>query len=110
MDREIKFKKGEHKGTELVEVIGWFGGQANKRKYHSLVDPMLEEGIDKLLIDLTNTEYIDSSGANALVVTYKRMGEKGLSLICKEGFVKDILQTTGLADYLKIYDSIDDID
>ena len=58
----------------------------------------------RLLINLDDLEYIDSSGLSALVLISERARKKGvpMSIACDNARVYRVLEITGLRDFFKV--------
>jgi anti-sigma B factor antagonist len=64
----------------------------------------IAEGHERVLVDLSATTFIDSSGLQSLIVARKRLDERGGSLLlsgCSEQILR-VLDVTGLRGYFKI--------
>jgi anti-sigma B factor antagonist len=72
------------------------------------VNGMIEEGQDRIVLDLTNVGFMDSSGLGVLVTGLKRVRERdgALSLVCPEGSVHKVLAITGLDKVFPIHQSV----
>jgi anti-sigma B factor antagonist len=68
------------------------------------IDEALSTGCLELWIDLTETEFMDSSGLHALVDTHARVRdlERRLTVICPPGPVRRVIDVSGLADQLPL--------
>lgn len=66
----------------------------------------VEAGSRDLYVDLTDCEFIDSSGWSALVVGLKRMRslDGDLGLICPHGNVRRLLEVVALDQLFTLYD------
>ena len=62
------------------------------------------EGIEELIIDMTDTEYISSAGLRVLLAKHKIMSAQGSSMILRgvNDEIKEILDETGLIDVLNL--------
>ena len=62
-----------------------------------------------IVVDLTNLEFLDSTGLGALIGAHKRAGERGgiVRLVTHEGQILRLLRITGLLDVLHVYASVD---
>jgi anti-sigma B factor antagonist len=71
----------------------------------------LDNGTKKLMIDLEQVEFMDSSGIGVLIGTLRRVNERdgSLALVCSKGPVLRVLEVTGLNKVFDIFDSADDI-
>jgi anti-sigma B factor antagonist len=69
-----------------------------------------EKGRRHIVVDLTQLEFLDSTGLGALIGAHRRATEHGGSfrLIVSEGPIARLLNITGLIRVLAVYHSIDD--
>ncbi len=72
------------------------------------VTEMIEQGQSKLVIDLTDVGFMDSSGLGVLVTALKRARERDgqLALVAPEGSVHKVLTITGLDRVFPIHQSV----
>jgi anti-sigma B factor antagonist len=72
------------------------------------VTELIEQGQSRLVIDLTDVGFMDSSGLGVLVTALKRARERdgALALVCPEGSVHKVLTITGLDRVFPIYGSV----
>ncbi len=71
---------------------------------------LVDEGHFNIVIDLSKTEYMDSSGLGAIVsrISVTRSNGGDIRLASPMEFVKSLLDVTNLIQILKIYDSVDE--
>jgi anti-sigma B factor antagonist len=69
-----------------------------------------EKGKRDLIVDLTQLEFLDSTGLGALIGAHRRASEHGgtLRLIVAEGPIARLLNITGLIRVFAVYHSIED--
>ena len=69
---------------------------------------LLENGPDRIVIDMSGVEFCDSTGMNVLLSALKRMRERGGSmfLCAPRPAVRKILQVTGLDSVFVVYDAV----
>ncbi len=69
-----------------------------------------EKGKRDLIVDLTQLEFLDSTGLGALIGAHRRATERGGSvrLIVNEGPIARLLNITGLMRIFAVYHSIED--
>ena len=67
---------------------------------------LLAGGVKRLVVELSNLEYIDSSGLGMLIGLRKREKESGgtLAIAGAQGRVTRVLEITGLDQILDLYD------
>ena len=72
------------------------------------VNELIEDGQTRLVINLTDVGFMDSSGLGVLVTALKRAKEHegSLALVCPEGSVHKVLTITGLDRVFPIYGSV----
>jgi anti-sigma B factor antagonist len=72
------------------------------------VTEMIEQGQGRIIIDLTDVGFMDSSGLGVLVTALKRVRERdgSLALVCPEGSVHKVLTITGLDRVFPISGSV----
>jgi anti-sigma B factor antagonist len=63
----------------------------------------------EIVVDLTQLEFLDSTGLGALIGAHKRAAEHGGSvrLVAHEGQILRLLRITGLLDVFSVYPSVD---
>ncbi len=81
----------------------------NRQEFKQLVLDEVEEGARRVLIDFSNTGYIDSSGLGALVSLGKRIRERGgeLRLAGLNEDLRTLFELTRLDTLFKLYDARD---
>ncbi len=62
-----------------------------------------------LVVDLSNLEFLDSTGLGALIGAHKRAGERHgtLRIVVGEGQILRLLRITGLLDVFHVYPNLD---
>ncbi|MBR4332486.1 MAG: STAS domain-containing protein [Clostridia bacterium] len=61
------------------------------------------EGVDSLILDLTELAYISSAGLRVLLSAHKAMsGKGGMKVVHANEIVREVLEVTGFADILNI--------
>jgi len=68
------------------------------------------DGKQNVVVDLTQLEFLDSTGLGALIGAHRRATENGgsLRLVVREGPILRLLNITGLIRVLAVYHSLDD--
>jgi anti-sigma B factor antagonist len=71
------------------------------------LDEGLEPGVQRLIVDLTEVPFIDSSAINVLVTTFRRLQElgAGLDVVGSRPSVLRVFKVTGLLDTFGFYAS-----
>ena len=71
-------------------------------------------GTRDLVLDISKVDSFTSAGIRALLVIYKMMaGDEGrlskhVKLVSPTRYVRDVLEVSGVADSIEIYDSLDE--
>jgi len=104
---ELKIRKNED--IYIVDVIGEMD-LYNSYKLKELIMKMIEKKIEKLIINLEQVEYIDSSGIGALIYitsTIKKMNLR-LAMTNVYGSVKKVIELTKLTHFFPISVNIEE--
>jgi anti-sigma B factor antagonist len=98
-------------GDAIVLAVGdrltFEGGSA--RDFMSLVDQELREGHKKIVVDLSNCAWVDSSGIAALTGSYIKSSNLGGKVVLAgpRQNLRDLLHVTKLETILATYDSVE---
>lgn len=73
------------------------------------VETAINEGFNRLVIDLTALSFMDSTGMRALLVTSQRLAEENgtLGVVLTGGPVARALAVTGVDRLLKLFDTVE---
>ncbi len=71
---------------------------------------LLDEHAATLVIDLSDTAYVDTYALSVLVdVAIRcRLEDRGLAIVCSEGRMRRALAATGLDQFVATYDTVDE--
>jgi anti-sigma B factor antagonist len=71
---------------------------------------LLEQGARRIIVDLTNVEYLDSTALGVLIGGLKRLREAdgNLVLICPSARIKRVFEITGLDKIFEMYNCEDE--
>lgn len=83
----------------ILKLNGWLDTQSSEQ-FHEAIDSLDEDG-KKLVLELSELEYISSAGIRLLVYAHKKTGGN-LSLKNVQSSVMDVLSATGITKKLKI--------
>lgn len=74
------------------------------------VSELVDGGQTRIVLNLLEVSFMDSSGLGTLVGGLKRVKERdgALSLVCATGPVLRVLSITGLHKVLPVYDTVDE--
>ncbi|MBK8482661.1 MAG: STAS domain-containing protein [Proteobacteria bacterium] len=80
----------------------------NLTGFRDALDPFLAGGITKVAIELSQVEFIDSSGLGALIALFKRLPEQGTLAICNaQDRVLKLLKLTRLNKVFTLCDTLE---
>jgi anti-sigma B factor antagonist len=103
MDLEIL--KGDIVRVIMPEEVDLTNSQDIKRKVY---ESAIEKGYKKLLLDFSNTTYIDSTGLGIIVAIHKQalMNAGTTALINLDPNIENLLRMTALDRVLNIFDDL----
>lgn len=107
---EIRLKTSSQGSWTVVDVggeIDLFSAPQLKERIAQLVD----EGNERLVINLEKVDFMDSTGLGVLLGALKRVRERegSLAIVCPPGPVHRVLTLTGLHKVFSIYESLADV-
>jgi anti-sigma B factor antagonist len=104
--RQEEFSVSQHRLGDIRVVVP-------KREIDFLTAPLLVaeldrailEGESKVVVDLCDVTFMDSSGAHALLEASKRLRAmgRGFSVICVRGSISRLLEILGLGDRFAVH-------
>ncbi|MDQ7821978.1 MAG: STAS domain-containing protein [Candidatus Eremiobacteraeota bacterium] len=101
----MEIQKREVLGIAILDLKGEVDIYSSEELKHLLEE--LSESRESLLLNVSNTDYIDSFGLSLLISFRKKMGKQGkrFGLCCPQSYVRRILNLTKLYDFLSVYES-----
>lgn len=71
------------------------------------LERVLDTGVRKLIVDLANAYYIDSTGISLLLSTWNRLAERSgkLAVVCNVPRIKKVFQIVNLLDVIPMVDT-----
>jgi anti-anti-sigma factor len=92
----------------LVRVAGRMNAIAAPQ-FERTCNQLIDMGIERLIVDLADLEYISSPGLRAVLAAGERTRLCGGSLVLchPRGIVKNALQLTGFCSLFPVYDSVE---
>ena len=93
----------------VVAVKGEVDVYTAPRLREKLVE-LVSQGHLKIVVNLEDVDFLDSTGLGVLVGALKRLRSHGgeLSLVCTQQRILKVFEITGLTKVFAIYDSVDD--
>lgn len=98
----------DSQNTAIVHVQGKIIGNT-VTQFHQEIEQQLQNGNNKLIIDLKNVPLLDSTALGVIIVTFKtlqRLGGK-LVLLNPQQAVTSILEVTRLTSILEVYETVE---
>jgi len=109
--RQSEKMKIEIETKELAGItVVYLSGQLGSTTYGEVSDrlvKMVEEGVEKILLNLKGLEFITSAGLRSILVPAKlQKGRSGQLRMCEANeTVSEILKTSGFVDLIALHDS-----
>ena len=102
--------KTESGGETLVFKLRGSLDLATAPTVRAALTDATEKGNQHLIVDLTQLEFLDSTGLGVLIGAHRRAAERGGSfrLITSDGQIARLLNITGLIAVFAVYHSIED--
>ena len=96
-------------GWAVLAVSGEVDVATAPRLRERLVD-LVTEGNHRLLVDLENVDFLDSTGLGVLVGALKRVRthDGDLALVCTQPRILKVFEITGLTKVFAIHKSVDE--
>lgn len=79
----------------------------NADSFEHSINDLLSQKIDNLVFDLENLEYISSAGIRFFLLLINKLdaSQKKIGIINPTEMVREVLEISGLKDYIPIFDS-----
>ncbi|WP_283139617.1 STAS domain-containing protein [Rhizohabitans arisaemae] len=104
---ELKVSTRSHAGNAIIAVAGEIDLYTAPRLQAEFAR-LLADDPERVVIDMSDVEFCDSTGMNVLLSALKRLRERGgaLEVAAPRPAVRKILQVTGLDSVFTVHDSI----
>ena len=107
----MKFKISDHYHATVISLKGKFLGSVDGDAFRDAINKLKEEGKTKLVIDLSETDMIDSTGIGTLIAALTSMRNAGgdVKIACLKKRIKNLfLMTRLLGPVFDDYDTVDE--
>ena len=104
----MKLTKRDVRGVVAVEVHGnLIGGPDNSEMFHDLIKSLIEDGKNKVVVNLRHTRWANSQGIGMLIGAYTSVRNAGGDLVLARVIdrIKDILTVTRLLIIFKTFET-----
>jgi anti-sigma B factor antagonist len=101
--------KSEHNGAAIIYRLRGSLDLATAPSLRAALIEAANEGKHDIIVDLTELEFLDSTGLGALIGAHRRALENSgrVRLIVREGPIQRLLNITGLMRIFAVYASLD---
>lgn len=101
--------KTENGGSTLIFKLRGSLDLATAPTVRAALGDATENGNHDLIVDLTQLEFLDSTGLGVLIGAHRRAAERGGSfrLVISDGPISRLLNITGLLGVFSVYHSLD---
>lgn len=106
----MKASISDYDDIKVISISGKITIGEGDVKLRQLISETTEAGSKKIILDLKNVKYVDSSGIGELVSSYTTLRNRGgeLALCNLNSKIYGLLQLTALVSVFGIYDSLED--
>ena len=103
-----RVERNDREGCAVIAVEGEVDVAVAPRLREALIASAVE-GHQRVVVDLTATEFLDSNGLGALVAGLKRIRAHGgdMRVVCTSPRVCRVFEITSLDKVLSLYDTVD---
>ncbi len=94
----------------IIEKFDGRFDQNARQEYKWRMDLAINAGYRHIILDVTDVTFIDSAALGWLVITQRKFNRvRGrMSLIVRDGFVRDILNLTEIGEWIPVFHSQED--
>jgi len=102
----MKIERREESGVVIIALSGVIKLGESSRLFSNYLEGILDEGVSDLLIDMSEIDYVDSTGLGELVGYLQRFSDGGgkLALLRPQERILNLLKLTRLDEVFQIYE------
>jgi anti-sigma B factor antagonist len=106
---EIEIERRTEGGWDVLDVAGEVD-LSTAPELRSRIEGLADDGCRRLVVDLADVSFMDSSGLSVLVSGFKGMREAGgeMAVVCPNVSIAKIFSITGLDRVFSIHPSLDE--
>lgn len=106
MDHELAIQENSTGNVLRVDLSGSLTVGANEQSFRQALNEILEREQKGILLNLSDVQFIDSSGIGALVKSYTTITNRGgkFKLLNPYKRIRETLKITGLLGVFEIFD------
>jgi anti-sigma B factor antagonist len=103
---QLELTRENRAGATVIAVAGELDLLTASR-FGAFINELVHRGRDDIVVDLTDTQFMDSAGLHILLSAHRRMarGGRGLSVICPHSPVRRIIEMARLTETLGVFSS-----
>jgi len=92
-----------------ISIFGDLDGNTSPKLLKE-IESLIEQGTLNIILDLTQIEFISSSGIGVIAVSSKELSQKNgkIMIVCDNGKVLSLFDITNLSKVITIYKTLDD--
>ncbi|HEX7084604.1 MAG TPA: STAS domain-containing protein [Gaiellaceae bacterium] len=94
-------------GAAVVRLAGELD-LYNAEEVRAALSTALEDGPERVVVDLSEVEFIDSTALGVLIEARSKLGRGGLTLAAPQIETRRALQVSGLDRHLPVHDTVDE--
>lgn len=105
----MQLKTREFDGVVVIEIKGNLMGGPDSQKFRELLHKLLDEGKNKIVVDVKNVKFMNSAGLGTLIsgLTTMRNGGGDLKIANPTDKIESLLMITRLIKVFETYDSVE---
>lgn len=105
METDLHIETANTKGIPIIRLNGELDAYTCAQLREEMIE-VIENSSPNIVVDMSDVEYIDSSGLGTLVGGLKRSSEKGgkIAVVCVAGQIRKVFEITGLEKVFPIFD------
>jgi anti-sigma B factor antagonist len=105
---EIKFTEALEGKVVVVEIPRYLSAETSE-EFRDFLYQIVDEGKYRLVLDLSKSEYVDSSGLGAIVsrIAVCRSNQGDIKLAAPSQFMVSLLKTTNLDRILEVFSEVE---
>ncbi len=105
----MEISVNEHKSVSVIAVVGSIDALTSA-DFSSFVSGQVEQGQTRLVVDLSQVDYMSSAGLRAILAVLKEARQLGgdLRLAAAQPGVEKILKLSGFMSILKVYPGVEE--
>jgi anti-anti-sigma factor len=105
--REPPVRGVQHDGVALVVTLGGELDLYNANEVRTVLDEAITASATRIVVDLAEVEFVDSTALGVLLEARSRLGPDGLAVAGPRLEIRRALEVSGLDRHLSVYDSVD---